>query len=249
MSTAVATTPSLNQMHPLRWVLPDAAALLDVGCNAGELLQYCRGHYPAMRLAGVDLNPQALAKARAVLPEADLHEASADCLPFADETFDCVTCIEVLEHIPAQQRRDSLAEMRRVLRPGGRLVLRTPHAGTFAWLDSNNMRFRLPGLYRRLLGGGKRDSGYADGADGIVWHHHFTRAELLELAGEGWQLEAVRYGGLLLFPLTDWLSWPFYRMGRPDNPCRLMLERLGDFDYGCNFGSASYGILVVLRKV
>jgi hypothetical protein len=138
--------------------------------------------------------------------------------------------------------------MRRVLVPGGRLVLRVPHAGRFAWLDAGNLRFRLPWLYRLLLGRGRRDAGYAGRPEGVTWHEHFTREELLALAGEGWEVEATRYGGLVLFPLADLLSWPFYRAGRPDHPLRRALERLADADYACSYGPASYGILLALRR-
>jgi hypothetical protein len=124
-----------------------------------------------------------------------------------------------------------------------------PHAGAFAWLDAANLRFRFPRLYRWLIGQGKRDAGYEGREEGVVWHHHFTRAELLELAGAGWEVEATRYGGLVLFPIMDILSWPFYRRGAHEHRLRRLLERLGDADYGCNYGLASYGILLVLRRV
>src|ERR1041385_4606256 len=176
-----------NWMHPIRWVPGDAGSLLDIGCNVGELLTYCRAFYPKMRLCGVDVNRAAVDKARRNLPDAELHAAGVEELPFLNDSFDCVTCIEVLEHIPANSRRPALAEMRRVLRRGGRLVLRVPHAGLFAFLDSNNLRFRMPRIYRALLKNGRRDAGYARGSDEIVWHHHFTREELGELLGDGWE--------------------------------------------------------------
>jgi SAM-dependent methyltransferase len=235
-------------MHPMRWVPAGAAALLDVGCNAGDLLWDCRRAFPGMVLAGVEINPAALLAARRRLPDVDLRAAPGDAIPFPDESFDCVTCIEVLEHIPAERRGASLREMHRVLRPGGCLVLRTPHAGTFGWLDSNNVRFRLPWLYGKLVGLGRRDAGYEHGSAGVVWHHHFSRAELLNLAGAGWRVVHVGYGGLFVFPLADWLSWPFYRSGWLNNPLLRILNMLADFDYGCDFGTDSYGILMILRR-
>jgi hypothetical protein len=159
-----------------------------------------------------------------------------------------VTCIETLEHIPPAQWEAAAKEMRRVLIPGGRLVLRTPHAGLFAWLDSNNLRFRFPGLYRRALGKGMRDAGYPDGTAGVHWHHHFTRAELLRVVGRGWEVEATWYGGLVLFPAADFLLWPFYRFGW-NGWLRRGLARLQAIDYEINYGCASYGILLALRKV
>jgi len=51
-------------MHPIRWIPSAATSLLDVGCNVGELLEYCHKLYPAMRLAGVEITDAALEKAR-----------------------------------------------------------------------------------------------------------------------------------------------------------------------------------------
>jgi SAM-dependent methyltransferase len=235
-------------MHPIRWVPAGARSLLDVGCNVGAFLQHCRDCYPGLELAGVEINPSALEAARANAPWAELHHAGGEALPFADGRFDCVTCVEVLEHIPDGLRGPALAEMRRVLRPGGRLVLRTPHAGAFAFLDPHNLRFRFPGVYARLVGRGGRDAGYDGWSHGVVWHHHFTRAELLDLAGPGWQVEACRRGGLLLAPLSEAARWPFYRKGRGGHPLCRALERLFSADISLRFGPAAYDILLVLRK-
>lgn len=239
---------SFNWMHPIRWVPPDALDLLDVGCNVGELLMACREFFPSMRLAGVEINTEALNAARRSLPGTDLRVSGAQDLPFADASFDCLTCIEVLEHIPADLRARSLAELRRVLRPGGRLVLRVPHAGAFAFLDANNLRFRFPRLYRWLVGQGRRDKTYEGSSAGVVWHHHFTERELMELAGEGWEIEARRRGGLLLTPLMDLANWPFYRTGRSDHAISRALRQLANFDIGFNYGPASYDILMILRS-
>jgi len=57
--------------------------------------------------------------------------ASVFHLPFPDDTFDCVLCCEVVEHVPRDP--SPIAELVRVLRPGGRLVLSTPDYGTPIW--------------------------------------------------------------------------------------------------------------------
>ena len=57
--------------------------------------------------------------------------ASVFHLPFPDDTFDCVLCCEVVEHVPHDP--SPIAELVRVLRPGGRLVLSTPDYGTPMW--------------------------------------------------------------------------------------------------------------------
>ena len=57
-----------------------------------------------------------------------------------------------------------------------------------------------------------------------------------------------RRGGLFVYPLMDWLSWPFYRAGKHDHPVRRLFERAAGWDYMVDFGRASYGVLVALRR-
>jgi SAM-dependent methyltransferase len=247
-----ATKPKTHPdsaMEPMFWVPPDATGpLLDVGCNTGALLVEFRHRYPKMDLAGIDINHDALQYAKGILPDVELHEGFGYELPFPSERFEYATCIEVIEHVPEQHRPQLIAEIRRVLKPGGRLILRCPHAGIFDWLDAQNFRFRFPGLYRSLVGQGNRDVHYEEAREELIWHHHFTHEELLRAAGEGWQEEACKLGGLLLFPITDILRWPFYRMKRPDHWIVKALEKVATLELGLNFGKGSYDILLVLKK-
>jgi ubiquinone/menaquinone biosynthesis C-methylase UbiE len=96
--------------------------VLEVGVGTGRNLPF----YPTgVRLTGVDLSPAMLAvagdRARAVGREVALREADAQSLPFADASFDTVVCTLSLCAIPDD--RAAIGEMRRVLRPGGRLLL------------------------------------------------------------------------------------------------------------------------------
>jgi SAM-dependent methyltransferase len=235
-------------MRVSRWIGQDVESLLDVGCNAGIWLADCARQYPGALLAGVEINETALANARGRLPGADLRQAGVEALPFPDRSFQYVTCTEVLEHIPPALQSTAFREMRRVLKPGGRLILTVPHAGWFAWLDSNNVRFRLPRLYRWVIGRGLRDGVYDAVSRDVEWHHHFNISELLALAGDGWETVAVRYGGLVVYPLMDWISWPFYKLRAHDHRLRQLFERFGACDYDINYGRASYGVLLALER-
>jgi SAM-dependent methyltransferase len=98
--------------------------VLDLGCGAGAFLTALRqaGADPV----GVEIAEAAAVKARATGVEVRLVEADGT-LPFGHGEFDLVWCSEVLEHVP-----DALAllqETRRVLRPGGRLLLTVPYHG------------------------------------------------------------------------------------------------------------------------
>ena len=91
--------------------------LLEVGCGTGLLLR--RFATIARRAVGVDLSPGMLAHARA--RGLDVREGSATALPFGDASFDVVVSFKTLPHVPDLRR--ALAEMARVVRPGGTLVV------------------------------------------------------------------------------------------------------------------------------
>jgi SAM-dependent methyltransferase len=91
------------------------SALLDLGCGAGMLALLKR---KGVALTGVDLSGECVAAARRngydETVRAELH-----ALPFADASFDYVTSLDVIGHIPAEQKDAVFAEIKRVLRPGG----------------------------------------------------------------------------------------------------------------------------------
>lgn len=96
--------------------------VVDIGCGTGALLERLAREQPADRLTGVDLTPAMLAVARGRLPAAvALEAARAEYLPFRDGTFDVAISCNVLHFVPAPER--ALGEMRRVIRPGGRIVI------------------------------------------------------------------------------------------------------------------------------
>jgi SAM-dependent methyltransferase len=237
-----------SRMEPDYWIPQQASSLLDVGCNTGALLADFSARFPNLQLAGIDINHSAVAKAKSLVPNAEIHQGFGFALPFDSDRFEYVTCIEVMEHIPAADRPRVFFEIRRVLKPGGTFIIRVPHAGIFSWLDAQNFRFRFPRLYGGVVGQGERDVHYLKAQEELVWHHHFTREELLSLAGEGWCLEACQYGGLLLFPITDIVRWPFYRVKRSDHWLVHLMGRIATAELALNFGKRSYGILLVLKK-
>jgi ubiquinone/menaquinone biosynthesis C-methylase UbiE len=102
--------------------------VLDVACGTGIVARLAAEQVGATgTVAGLDVNPGMLAVARSAIPDettVDWHEASAEAMPLPDGVFDVVLCQMGLQFIP--DRSAALAEMRRVLAPGGRLVLNVP---------------------------------------------------------------------------------------------------------------------------
>jgi len=94
--------------------------VLDVGCGAGALTTVLAGIVGADHVAGVDPSEPFVAAARRRVPGADLRAAPAEALPFADGTFDAAVSQLVFHFVddPLQ----SVAEMRRVTRAGGRVA-------------------------------------------------------------------------------------------------------------------------------
>jgi ubiquinone/menaquinone biosynthesis C-methylase UbiE len=98
--------------------------LLDVASGTGRFLAQCRRAFPEAKLSGVDMSAWYVEFSRRTLgAEAAFLMASAESLPFSDESFDVVTNLFMLHELPRNVRHDALSEMARVLVPGGTLVL------------------------------------------------------------------------------------------------------------------------------
>ena len=95
-------------------------SLLDVACGTGVVARAAVQRVGANgSVTGIDLNDGMLEVARAVSSDINWQNGSADALPFADNSFDRVTCQFALMFFP--DRAKALQEMRRVVRPGGRV--------------------------------------------------------------------------------------------------------------------------------
>jgi len=117
--------------------------VLDVGCGNGYVLkQYA--NFGAI-VAGVDLTQRAIDLCKARFAQAgftgDFRATDGERLPFDDASFDIACAMGVLHHI--EEPRPMIAEMRRVLNPGGRIILMMYHWGSWKY----HVVFRL----KRLL--------------------------------------------------------------------------------------------------
>ena len=160
---------SLALLSPAVPPRPEGIRILDAGCGTGHNLRYLSR---LGRAVGIDLSDDALRFCR--IRGAAAAKATLNALPFPDASFDCVTSFDVLYHRWVEDDRAAVAELARVLRPGGVLLVRVPAL--------------------RALWGAHDEAVHS--------RHRYTRGEvkrLLRSAG----LEVVRasYGNTLLFPL------------------------------------------------
>ena len=140
---------------------------LDIGCGSSVIIQSLNN------AVGMDINTGKLRFLRRYgIP---LLRGSAFALPFKDSSFDCVISSQVIEHIPYGE--SLFSEMRRVLTPGGTLIIGTPDYSTRGW------RIIEP-LYGNLIPGGYRDEHIT----------HYTRESLSRiLASHGFVAEDFAY--------------------------------------------------------
>jgi SAM-dependent methyltransferase len=124
------TEPGIVALHRKRYefALPlcEGRDVLDAGCGVGYGTAFLAGR--ARRVVGVDLDPEAVAYARGryAAPNVEFRAGDVQALDLPDDAFDVVCSFETIEHVP--DRDAFLAEVRRVLRPGGAFVVSTPRA-------------------------------------------------------------------------------------------------------------------------
>jgi SAM-dependent methyltransferase len=121
--------PDLWNEHFSRYLFASRLAnrkrVLDIACGAGYGAD-CMAR-TASSVTAIDLSPEAAAAASANYPGGNITFMAADArrLPFANQSFDLVVAFEVIEHL--DNPRELLAEARRLLAPGGQLVVSTPN--------------------------------------------------------------------------------------------------------------------------
>jgi SAM-dependent methyltransferase len=148
--------------YPIFLQLLQAAAgqrLLDVACGPGLLL--AAANERGLIASGVDLSAAAIDMAKQALPTVDVRVGNAEALPFADGSFDFVTCLGSLERFLDRER--ALAEMARVGKPGARFCFLVRNASTLVW------RFWRQGLGQREV------QGHQDALTLAGWQQLFHR--------------------------------------------------------------------------
>lgn len=214
------------------------------------------------RLVGVDMDAELLAAIQQVVPRAELYQIRPHArLPFADASFDTCTILEVIEHVPRE--RPVLAELARVLRPGGRLLLTTPHRGLLTFLDPGNVKFFAPALHKLVhyhllrnrryydeqFGGARRAAGMVGdfAVQSGAWHRHYPLEQIRRLAPPSLRIE--RWG--VYFPYFRALSflrlviWALSRGRRKSLPAAVVRKRA---EFSTRRGWAGDQLVVLFRK-
>jgi SAM-dependent methyltransferase len=175
----------------MRLLPPPPARVLDCGCAFGFMTRRLARRYA--EVCGIDMDPGYVARARRTVPSADIRLGRVDALPWPQEHFDAAVCLDVLEHCPDPPA--TVAELARVVRPGGVLVVSVPHRGLLEGADSLN-------VYARM-----RPSGDVP-TDDPSWpmsphHRHFSVAELQSILAPSFAVDTVQRTGLGVAELVN----------------------------------------------
>ncbi len=161
---------------------------LDIGCGPGTFIGTLSG--PGISV-GVDISQVQLAYAEQHYAGPDRRFVAIEpgMLPFGDATFDCVTLVELIEHLTPEDTQTTLTEAYRVLRPGGQLLVSTP--------NYRSLWPAIEGLLNRL--------GNVDYSDQHI--NRFNRSRLASVLTEcGFQSVSVR-AYQLAAPFVAALGW------------------------------------------
>lgn len=99
--------------------------VLDVGCSGGWMIEEII-RQKSKNYTGIDTNKDSIKLAKKKYPNGKFLVGSAIKIPFKDNSFDVVLAFDVLEHIPVRTEKTMFAEINRVLKPKGSLLLSTP---------------------------------------------------------------------------------------------------------------------------
>jgi len=156
--------------------LPSAARLLDAGCGTGGMLAFLSVRKADVELTGVDAAEQAVrcCHRRGL---STVQKGRVEALPFADSSLDAVLCMDVLYHAGVDEQQ-ALAEMGRVLRPQGLLLLNLPAMAA------------LRGAHDEAVGGARR--------------YEACQVRAL-LGGSSFELEMIHYwNAWMCLPMLLW---------------------------------------------
>lgn len=158
------------------------ARILDFGCSEGfhTVLWRKSGN----EVVGVDVDPDAIRAARANYPDIQF-ELTRGKLPFEDGAFSDAVMLDVIEHVDDEAHW--LAELSRVLAPGGRLVLTTPYRNLFGdWMDQDNLFFNPAVLLKARIFGQERH---------MPRHRHYDLARIMTAARGRFAVQVEDYSG------------------------------------------------------
>jgi len=148
----------------------EGKTVLDYGCGDGKFTNTLV-KANALKVFGIDISQNAIGFARKLVPMADFMVSNGGRLEYSDNYFDVIFSLDVIEHIPDNDRESVLVELKRALKPGGKLILTIPSKNKN--LDPKHFRHFTPVEIEQSL---KND--YSD----LTFSGYFEKPALIPIA-------------------------------------------------------------------
>lgn len=208
-----------------QWLPEKKKSILDIGCGScfitRHFLRKCNEVY------GMDTSCDSIYLASGWYPGLRLVRGNMENIPFRNTSFDVVTAIEVLEH--TENDGLAVAEVERLLGPGGTFILTVPHRGLFYFLDAANFRKNFH-LFDKM-----RD---------FKEHRHYTIAQISNLLKDHFQIVNVETRG---FIISEFLYLVMVKFFRHKNFITVFLQKMIDLDIMVKYGRM--GSLLIVKAV
>lgn len=164
----VQVAPSPKVVEATGFLLgADSGTVLDLGCGTGRHTPYLLRE--GFQVLGCDASGSALQIARAAIPQAEFQQCDIGSLPYRDGSIEAILSHAVIQHGVMATIRKVIAEMHRVLRPGGRLFVTVVSTEHPEYLTGHEIEPRTK------IG--------IDAVDGDMPHHYFTEEDIKECFG------------------------------------------------------------------
>jgi len=220
----------VRELARKHWNRNRGGLLLDVGCGDGYGIASIVKDLDYALLVGLDLSPEKLRSAGRALPASRMILGDAEVLPLAGGRLQAVFSLETLEHLLAPRR--ALAEIARVLKPGGSVFISIPVSSALNVRAAEKlMRFRRPGKFH----------------EHIQFYSRRRIADLLRQAG----LEPASHRFCVFnYPCFELLTRiiPYHIWRKMDGFLSRIPLGFAGFKYGLSFGVGSEYLVVVAVK-
>ena len=246
------------------WLPGNVERLLDAGCAFGETTAVFA--HQCQYACGFDLMAEDIEQAKQEHPDLEFFQGNLEQTPFESESFDVVVFSDVIEHVGDEVA--CLNELYRILKPGGLLLLTSPHSGLFGFMDPLNSgrvlsyvarKYLAPvyGLLYRLRKGEAvpKEQLNKPLASDRDMHRHYSLADhqaLLDRSsfGQNYSIEDINRYGLLLEPLVFSIEYYADTFGLPQGLQKTIksLHSVVGVEQKLRFGPAAYNIGLKIRK-
>lgn len=260
---------NLNTRYKLvfNWLPDRVSKLLDAGCAWGYGTQILKNKTDITY--GLDPTEESIQ-----IAQKQDHEKSIifvrsflEKTPFDSNLFDVVVCCETIEHVNSEV--DSLNEVFRILKPGGILIMTTPHKGLFGFMDTGNsirwveyiIKSKLSGLYKVAYKIRKGEYPKAIEYTKPIYNHdnthrHYSLEDIIQMLEssffrEKYDILKVFRSGFFIEPFTLNLEFYLLLFNIPKsivNKISKPLRFLSELEYWIPYNIFAYNIAVKIRK-